>query len=107
MYVRAAKSKVGVDGIISGVAAMAPELIVDLARALREKDEAEIARLDALLTECLSWLDRFPTPVGVKLGVSYRGLKVGGVVPSFNDKEARLLGEYESWFRDWLPRIRA
>src|SRR5258708_639951 len=67
----------GAHGIVSGVAAALPELLVALDRAMVAKDEARTDQLDARLHEFLAWLNKFPATIGIKLAASARGWKVG------------------------------
>lgn len=97
----------GADGLISGVAMMAPELMVALDTAIEAGNAEEIARLEALLNECFPWLDRFPVPVAIKMAASFRGLKVGPLALPSGTSEKELLREFENWFRDWRSRIAA
>lgn len=90
----------GAVGIISGVSAGLPELIVRLDRAIREADETCIAQLDARLHELLAWLDRFPTPVGIRQLAHFRGWPHEiAAVPM----DPALVSAYREWLTDWLP----
>jgi dihydrodipicolinate synthase/N-acetylneuraminate lyase len=95
----------GADGIISGVASAVPELLVGLDRAIRGNRTQEIERLDAHLQEFLNWLEKFPTPVGVKTAAAERGLKVGPLATPLSPASCRLLEEFREWFRGWLPGV--
>jgi dihydrodipicolinate synthase/N-acetylneuraminate lyase len=97
----------GADGVISGVACMAPELILGMAAALRGGDDFATARWSSLLAECLSWLDRFPVPMGIKLACNERKLPGGlAAIPSTAAEREQHLA-FQTWFADWLNRVRA
>ncbi len=95
----------GADGVISGVACAVPELLVALNRAICEKSPDRVLALEGKLQEFLSWIDRFPTPVAIKVATSARGIKVGPLaVPLARDNVARL-EEFKKWFPQWLPSM--
>src|SRR5579871_1767380 len=62
--------KAGADGVVSGVACAAPELLLALDRAITQNAEADAQRLDARLHEFLCRIDRFPTPVAIKAALA-------------------------------------
>ncbi|MGA2131465.1 MAG: dihydrodipicolinate synthase family protein [Bryobacteraceae bacterium] len=94
--------RAGADGVVSGVACAAPELLVALDRAVQQGAQAEAERLDARLHEFLARLERFPTPVAIKAAMAVRGLKTGPPpVPLALETQAAL-DEFREWFRAWL-----
>jgi len=95
----------GADGIVSGVACAIPELLLSLDRAILAGDTAATQRLDGRLQEILSWLYRFPAPVGVKIACAARGLKVGPLVVPLSPEKAREVEEFRDWFRNCLPEM--
>ena len=95
----------GASGVISGIASAAPELLVGLRRAVDAGDTARVQRLDARLSEIISWLDHFAVPIGVKEAVLQRGIKAGGhAIPLSADDEQKL-AEYREWFRTWISDV--
>lgn len=102
IYTRA--RRLGADGIVSGVAAALPELIVNLNRALESNETARADEWDARLQEFLAWLGKFHAPLGVKIAASQRGWKLNhSAVPhDAATLEKRL--EFEAWLTEWLPR---
>jgi 4-hydroxy-tetrahydrodipicolinate synthase len=64
-------------GVVSAAACAAPELTMALNAAIAAGDEPAISRLEARRQELLSWLDRFPAPVGIKTAVAARGIPTG------------------------------
>ena len=95
----------GADGVISGVACAVPELLVALDQALRENRTEQIAALQTRLQEFIAWIDRFPTPVGVKVATAVRGFKVGPVAMPLSKEKTALLEEFKAWFKAWLPVV--
>jgi len=95
----------GADGIVSGVACAIPELLLALDRSIQAGDSTAAARLDSRLQEFLGWLDRFPSPVGVKVACASRGLKVGPLAVPLSAAEGRRLDEFRSWLKDYLPDV--
>jgi len=100
LFVRARQA--GADGIVSGVACAAPELLLGLERAITQHDEPEVERLNARLNEFLERIEAFPTPVAIKAALAARGLKTGPPpVPLARETQAAL-DEFREWFRGWL-----
>jgi len=95
----------GADGVISGVACAAPELMLGLERAIAAGAAEKTARLEARLQEFISWADRFPAPIGVREAVAVRGLKVGPSAVPFGPELQRQLAEFRAWFKTWLPEV--
>ncbi|MDQ6704485.1 MAG: dihydrodipicolinate synthase family protein [Acidobacteriota bacterium] len=96
----------GADGVASGVACAVPELIVALDRAIASGATEKIAALEARLQEFIAWLDRFPTPVGVKTATMVRGLKTGPLAVPLPKEESEALKSFENWFKSWLISIK-
>jgi len=63
------------DGVVSGVACVLPELILRLYRAgMQDSGSTEFRGLAALLAECIAQLDSLPTPWGLKVLAEARGV---------------------------------
>ncbi len=95
----------GADGVVSGVAGMAPELMTALWSATRHDNPSRTTACAALLDECLPWLERFPVPMGIKMAVNFRGFPAGQTAAPSSAAEAESFAEFERWFRDWHPRV--
>lgn len=93
------------DGVVSGCACAVPELVTALDRAVAAGDSARIATLEAQLREFLAWIERFPTPVGVKVASGLRGIKTGPLAVPLDPKKAAMLEEFKSWFRGWVKTL--
>lgn len=92
----------GADGVVSGCACAVPELLLALDQAIQKGDGAEAERLDARLGEFIGWVERFPTPVGIKAALGVRGVKTGSLpVPLARETETAL-DEFRAWFRGWV-----
>lgn len=74
-YVQA--KRLGADGLVSGVACAAPELMVALDDAICARAEERVVRLHSRLIELLEWIDTFPPPAALKAAVNHRKLKAG------------------------------
>ena len=92
----------GVDGVISGVAGALPELICAMERAALRGDAAAVAKLNLLLSETISWLNKVPVPVALKRAVALRGLGEGNYAISPSS-----FAGFDAWFREFLPRMLA
>jgi len=99
--------RAGAQGVISGTACAAPELMLALDRAIAAGDEPRIAKLEARLQEFIAWIDRFPCPTGVKEAVSVRGLKVGPASLPLPPAEAKALAAFREWFAAWLKALKS
>jgi 4-hydroxy-tetrahydrodipicolinate synthase len=96
------------DGVVSGVAGVLPELIVGLYRAgMGDRTGAEFRGLAELLGEVIAQLDGLPTPWGLKVLAEARGLLHATYpMPLAAEREAQrnaLLG----WFRENRVRLLA
>ncbi|MGI8991904.1 MAG: dihydrodipicolinate synthase family protein [Bryobacteraceae bacterium] len=96
----------GADGVVSGVACAIPELIVALDRAIADGSVEKIAALEGRLQDFIAWLDRFPTPVGVKIATTIRGVEAGPLAVPLPEKESEALKEFDNWFKSWLISVK-
>jgi dihydrodipicolinate synthase/N-acetylneuraminate lyase len=103
LYRRAREA--GADGVVSGIANAVPELLAALDRAMRAGATELVDRLDARLQEFVPWITRVSFPVALKEGVALRGIKAGPPASPPGDEESRLIDEFRSWFREWLPIV--
>ena len=95
----------GADGMISGVAACLPELMVALDGAITAKEGQRVAILGGRLREYLDRLDKFPATVIIRQTAVARGWHLAPVaVPFDEDLSAELIG-FHGWFRDWWPQV--
>src|SRR5581483_5316333 len=95
----------GADGVISGVASAAPELMLGLNRAIEQSATETIQALEHELQELLAWLGRFPGPLAIKAAVAARGLKTGPLRTPCACETLCELEAFAEWFRGWLPHV--
>jgi dihydrodipicolinate synthase/N-acetylneuraminate lyase len=105
MYARARLA--GADGIVSGVAAAVPELMVALDRALLAKNTAQIEKFDSYLQEFLKYLHHFPATIAIKEAAVVRGWKQEHSAIPFDSGTLAEITEYRRWFEQWLPTVLA
>ena len=103
LYFRA--QPLGADGMVSGVAAAVPELVVALNRALQANDAERADKLNALLNEFIGWIEQFPGTVGIKRAAVARGWKLGHSAIPFDEGTTAKLQDFEKWFVEWLPVV--
>lgn len=96
----------GADGVISGCACAAPELLVALGRAVAARQNESVNRLNACLLEFVEWTRRFPFPVGIKRAVELRGQKSGPPLTPLAPETCHELEAFSAWFKTWLPEMR-
>ena len=95
----------GADGIISGIAAALPELVVGLEAALRDEDNAHANLLDVRLHEFIQWVERFPATIAIKQAAVGRGWKLDHSAVPFDQTTVQELQAFHDWFKDWLPQV--
>jgi dihydrodipicolinate synthase/N-acetylneuraminate lyase len=101
VYFRAKEA--GANGVVSGIAAALPELIVALDRALAASDSEYANRLHARVTEFLAYIEKFPATIVIKQAAFLRGWSLNNFAfPLDEDSAAELIG-FRRWFREWLP----
>jgi dihydrodipicolinate synthase/N-acetylneuraminate lyase len=95
----------GAGGVVSGCACAIPELLVKLDAALTSGDAARTEMLTQFLSEFITWTDRFPTPVAIKVATAARGLTVGPLAVPLGPEKCQALEEFQNWFKSWFPAI--
>jgi 4-hydroxy-tetrahydrodipicolinate synthase len=95
----------GANGVLSGCACAVPELLVGLARAVAAGDHGMTEILNARLTEFIDWIEKFPTPVGIKRAVAIRKQKSGDIAVPLAQETSEALDAFGSWFKEWWPKI--
>jgi dihydrodipicolinate synthase/N-acetylneuraminate lyase len=94
------------DMMLSAEACAIPELFVAYDCALRTGDHERAAHLAALVSEFQAWVDRFAPLIVVKAAMGLRGIAMGSLAVPIAEEWKIVLGEFEEWFRAWLPGIR-
>ena len=97
----------GADGIVSGIAAALPELVVALEAALAVNDLERAGVFDRRLKEFIAWVDNFPATFAIKRAGLARGWKLGDLAVPCDEQTSALLGEFEKWLIAWLPGVLA
>jgi dihydrodipicolinate synthase/N-acetylneuraminate lyase len=103
LYLRARSA--GADGIVSGVAAAIPELLVAMDEAFRKSDLERAQRLNIRLQEFVEWLEKFPATVGIKQAAAARGWKHDQLSVPLDEQTAAILRTFQEWLRDWIPMV--
>jgi 4-hydroxy-tetrahydrodipicolinate synthase len=94
--------RAGWDGVVSGIACFAPELIVSVYSAYRAGDLSAAAsrqsQLDALIEQVVS----LPIPWGVRLGLAKRGIENGPLHLPLSPGRIRQIEAFERWLDRWM-----
>jgi 4-hydroxy-tetrahydrodipicolinate synthase len=97
----------GADGIVSGVAAAIPELLVALTKAFFGGNGGLAETLNQRLTEFLAYVDQFPATIAIKEAAVVRGWNLSQLaVPVDEDLAAEIIS-FQNWFRNWIPGVLA
>jgi dihydrodipicolinate synthase/N-acetylneuraminate lyase len=98
--------RAGASGIVSGVAAALPELLVGYENALCRGDEEAISRLGARVEEFVAWCDEFPAPMIIREAANLRGLPAGASAAPLGPVLRSRLEEFRAWFPEWLRAVK-
>jgi 4-hydroxy-tetrahydrodipicolinate synthase len=90
------------DGVVSGVAGVLPELVLELFHTPPETQAFE--NRSALLSEFIQRIDSFPAPWGLKWAAQARGLLLPHFAQSLARDRLLAAGELQAWLTDWLPK---
>jgi len=94
----------GWDGVISGIASFAPELIVAVYQAFRAGRKEEARQQQQELDTVIEEIVRLPIPWGVRVGLSARGIANGPLhLPASGKREAQI-AELKNWLKDWATQ---
>ena len=91
----------GADGIISGVAAAVPELMVGMDRSIAS-DPTNAKRLNERLLQFLEQINRFPSTFAIRRAAAVRGWKLEDVAVPLDATLSSEVLHFENWFRPWL-----
>ncbi|HEY6991506.1 MAG TPA: dihydrodipicolinate synthase family protein [Bryobacteraceae bacterium] len=97
----------GAGGIVSGVAAAVPELVVAMDRAIRSGDCERAYRLNTRLIEFIQWTEKFPATVAIKQAAVARGWKLNHFSFRLDDDTQAELAAFHQWLGAWLPLVLA
>lgn len=90
-----------VDGVISGVAGVLPELILSLYELENQTDSAEFERKEALLVEFIHRINALPTPWGLKIIGESRGIAPASFSLPLSARRMVQKQALQDWFRSW------
>jgi 4-hydroxy-tetrahydrodipicolinate synthase len=97
----------GADGIVSGVAAAIPELLVAMERAICASDRDRAQRLNARLEQFLVYVNQFPATAAIKQTANARGWQLGDLVLPFDEHTRHEFTAFQRWLDEWLPAVLA
>jgi 4-hydroxy-tetrahydrodipicolinate synthase len=103
LYLRGRRE--GADGIVSGVAAALPELMVAIERAIRGDDIDRAQRMNARLEEFLFYVNKFPATAAIRQAANARGWHLGDSAVPFDDQTRQEFTQFERWLDEWLPQV--
>jgi dihydrodipicolinate synthase/N-acetylneuraminate lyase len=95
----------GADGIVSGIAAALPELIVGLESAIKTENHPQADFLDARLQEFIGWVEKFPATIAIKQAAVGRGWKLDHSAVPFDEITTKSVQAFHEWFKDWFPQV--
>ena len=92
----------GWDGVVSGIACFAPELITSVYRSYRAGNVQQAMTNQATLDEVIQKLvAHMPIPWGVRLGLAARGIENGPMHLPLSRLRHRQIEELHGWLADW------
>jgi 4-hydroxy-tetrahydrodipicolinate synthase len=94
-------AQAGWDGVISGIACFAPELIKAVYQSHHEGRAQEAARLQAMLDEIIDWVVPLPIPWVVRVGLEARGIPNGPMHLPLSPRRATQMSDFREWFCRW------
>jgi 4-hydroxy-tetrahydrodipicolinate synthase len=95
-------AQAGWDGVISGIACFAPELITATFRAHRDGAFDKADEYQAMLDEIIVWVGQLPIPWAVRAGLAVRGIDPGPMHLTPSPARAKVIADFSEWFRQWL-----
>jgi 4-hydroxy-tetrahydrodipicolinate synthase len=91
----------GWDGVVSGIACFAPELIAAIYRSYRSGATGKAAAYQEALDHLITYIVRLPIPWGVRAGLAARGIPTGPMHLPVTPERARQMVELQSWLAAW------
>ena len=89
------------DGIISGIAAVLPELIAGLPAAYAAGDAARFGDLASAIEDVMEQVGKLPIPWGFKLIAECRGLGKASFAVPLSLSRREQTAAFKAWFRGW------
>jgi 4-hydroxy-tetrahydrodipicolinate synthase len=95
----------GTDGIISGVSAALPELVLAIDHAVHNRELERARRLDPYLQEFVERIERLPATIGIKQAASLRGWHLDQLAVPLGATSSAELARYREWLKEWIPMV--
>jgi 4-hydroxy-tetrahydrodipicolinate synthase len=97
--------RAGWDGVISGVACFAPELVGAVVRSHRAGDARNASGHQATLNDLIhNAVAPLPAPWGVRLGLAARGVATGPLHVPLSPVRRKQIEEIEEWLANWASK---
>lgn len=93
--------RAGWNGVVSGIASFAPELIRAVYESYRSGDTERASRCQHALDEVIEQVVRLPIPWGVRVGLAARGIPVGPMHVPPSAKRLRQIEDFSAWLTTW------
>ncbi len=94
----------GWNGVVSGIACFAPELIRAVYDAHKAGDVARARRRQDLLDEVIEQIVQLPIPWGVRIGLGARGVPNGPMHVPPSPRRAKQTEELGAWLAAWTEK---
>lgn len=91
------------DGVVSGVACVAPELILPL--FANRPDSAAFQQTAEQLRQFIAKIDVLPTPWGLKAVAEARGISNATYALPLSEERRKQIREIQDWFKEWILEI--
>jgi dihydrodipicolinate synthase/N-acetylneuraminate lyase len=94
--------RAGWDGVVSGIACFAPEIVAAVVRSFRAGEEQQASDHQTTLNELIrNAVAPLPTPWGVRLGLAARGIATGPLHLPFSPARRQQVDEIRAWLAEW------
>ncbi|MFZ0592259.1 MAG: dihydrodipicolinate synthase family protein [Bryobacteraceae bacterium] len=95
----------GTDGIVSGISAALPELLLGVDRAVQTHNPERARKLDTYVQEFLERIDRLPATIGIKQAASSRGWHLEHFAIPPGSAQSSELTRFRDWLKEWIPMV--
>jgi 4-hydroxy-tetrahydrodipicolinate synthase len=92
-------------GLVSGLAAVIPEMVVALDKAFLEKQEERVTLLHGYLADFLERVEQFPPTVAIKQAAIARGWRFNSPAVPLSSPQLAELDSFHQWLQNWLPQV--
>lgn len=94
------------DGCISGLASMAPELMLGLYHAFHQGDKQRALALQARVHELAAAVSELPVPWGIKIALEAQGYPMGPLSWPCGSRLTKRVNGFRQWYAKWIPMVR-